>query len=166
MAIGKLPDSADEDAGADDGSLFAEINITPLTDVFLVMVVIFMVTALAEVEQTRKEQKQITQQQEQSEQEKKSGLKITLPQGKAQEIDTSKASLVLMIPMQGDVEIGGKAMHDADIDAVFAAAFQRDKGTQVILKADKGVPHGKVVNLMERAKGAGLTHLAIGTSGT
>src|SRR5882757_5473696 len=60
---------------------------------------------------------------------------------------------------------GGKPMKDADVDAVFAASFQRDKGTQVILKADKGVPHGKVVNLMERAKGAGLTHLAIGTSG-
>jgi len=164
MGLGKLPDSGDEDAGSDDG-LFAEINITPLTDVFLVMVVIFMVTALAEVEQTRKEQKQVAQQQEQTEQEKKSGLKINLPQGKAQEIDTSKASLVLMIPIQGDVEIGGKPIRDTDIDAVFSAAFQRDKGTQVILKADKGVPHGKVVNIMERAKGSGLTHLAIGTSG-
>ena len=97
MAIGMLRDGADDD-GSEDGndSLFAEINITPLTDVFLVMVVIFMVTALAEVEQTRKEQKQITQQNEQTEVEKRSGLKITLPQGKAQEIDTSKASLVLV----------------------------------------------------------------------
>jgi biopolymer transport protein ExbD len=164
MAIGKQPEFSDDSEEGGEG-LFAEINITPLTDVFLVMVVIFMVTALAEVEQTRKEQKQITQQNEQTEIEKKSGLKITLPQGKAQEIDTSKASLILMIPMQGDVEIGGKAMKDEDIDAVFSAAFQRDKGTQVILKADKGVQHGRVVNLMERAKGAGLTHLAIGTSG-
>ena len=164
MAIGKLPDAGDEDP-SDEGGLFAEINITPLTDVFLVMVVIFMVTALAEVEQTRNKQKQITQQQEQTEIEKKSGLKITLPPGKANEINTEEASLVLMVPMQGDVEIGGKPMHDADIDAVFAAAFQRDKGTQVILKADKEVAHGRVVNLMERAKSAGLTHLAIGTSG-
>jgi biopolymer transport protein ExbD len=162
MAIGKQPDFVDDSEEGGE-SIFAEINITPLTDVFLVMVVIFMVTALAEVEQTRKQQKQ--QQNEQTEVEKKSGLKITLPQGKAQEIDTSKASLILMIPMQGDVEIGGKPMKDDDIDAVFSAAFQRDKGTQVILKADKGVQHGRVVNLMERAKGAGLTHLAIGTSG-
>ena len=44
MAIGKLPD---EDSGAEDAggeSIFAEINITPLTDVFLVMVIIFMVS--------------------------------------------------------------------------------------------------------------------------
>jgi biopolymer transport protein ExbD len=162
----KLPDSSSgDDEDANDG-LFAEINITPLTDVFLVMVVIFMVTALAEVEQTRKEQKQNQQAQEQSDVEKRSGLKITLPQGKAQEIDTSKASLVITVPVQGDVEIGGKSMHDPDIDAVFLAAFQRDHNTQVILKADKGVAHGRVVNLMERAKDAGLTHLAIGTSGS
>jgi biopolymer transport protein ExbD len=34
-----------------------------------------------------------------------------------------------------------------------------------VLKADKGVAHGRVVNLMERAKQAGLTRLAIGTAG-
>jgi biopolymer transport protein ExbD len=163
MALGKLPD----DDAADEGSetIFAEINITPLTDVFLVMVIIFMLSALAVQVAAKKEKEKKVTQQEQSEVEKRSGLKITLPQGKAQEIDTSKASLVLMIPLTGDVEIGGKAMRDADMDAVFAAAFQRDKGTQVILKADKGVAHGRVVNLMERAKNAGLTHLAIGTSG-
>jgi biopolymer transport protein ExbD len=161
----KLPDASNDDEDGNDG-LFAEINITPLTDVFLVMVVIFMVTALAEVEQTRKEQKQSQQAQEQSEVEKRSGLRVNLPQGKAQEIDTSKASLVVMVPMQGDVEIGGKTMQDAKIDEVFLAAFQRDHNTQVILKADKGVAHGRVVNLMERAKDAGLTHLAIGTSGS
>jgi biopolymer transport protein ExbD len=57
MALGKLPDSQDE---ADEGGegIFADINITPLTDVFLVMVVIFMVTALAEVDQTRKQVEQ------------------------------------------------------------------------------------------------------------
>lgn len=166
MAIGKQPEFVDADDDDSGDSLFAEINITPLTDVFLVMVVIFMVTSLAEVEQTRKEQRQISEQTEQTEQEKKSGLRINLPQGKAQEIDTSKASLVVMIPLQGDIEVGGKVLNDAAIDSLFAAAFQRDKGTQVILKADKGVPHGKVVNLMERAKGAGLTRLAIGTSGS
>jgi biopolymer transport protein TolR len=162
----KLPDAGADDPEDGNDGLFAEINITPLTDVFLVMVVIFMVTALAEVEQTRKEQKQTQQEQQQTEVEKRSGLRITLPHGKAQEIDTSKASLVLTIPIQGDVDIGGKSMHDADIDSVFVAAFQRDHNTQVILKADKGVAHGRVVNLMERAKDAGLTHLAIGTSGS
>ena len=56
-------------------------------------------------------------------------------------------------------------MKDAEIDGLFRTAFARDKTTQVVLKADKGVAHGRVVNIMERAKAAGLTRLAIGTSG-
>ena len=97
--------------------------------------------------------------------EKKTGIKVNLPSGAAQEIDTSKASLVLVIPVSGDVAVGGKLMRDDQLNSLFQAAFQRDKTTQVVLKADKGVAHGRVVNIMERAKQAGLTRLAIGTSG-
>lgn len=166
MAIGKLPD--EDGGGGDEGggeSIFAEINITPLTDVFLVLLIIFMVSALAVQVEARREKRKVHEEQKQAEDEKKSGLKVNLPSGAAQEIDTSKQSLVLVIPLSGDVSIGGKVMHDDQLDAVFHAAFQRDKGTQVVLKADRGVAHGRVVNIMERAKQAGLTHLAIGTSG-
>jgi biopolymer transport protein ExbD len=164
MAIGKLPDSADEGDEGGDG-IFAEINITPLTDVFLVLVIIFMVSALAVQVEARQEKKKVADAQEQSEIEKRSGLKVNLPSGQAQEIDPSKASLVLVIPLTGDIDVGGKRIPDTEIDNLFRAAFARDKNTQVVLKADKGVQHGRVVNLMERAKQAGLTRLAIGTSG-
>jgi biopolymer transport protein ExbD len=164
MAIGKLPDAADEGDEGGDG-IFAEINITPLTDVFLVLVIIFMVSALAVQVEARQEKKKVAEAQEQSEVEKRSGLKVNLPSGQAQEIDPSKASLVLVIPLTGDIDVGGKRIPDADIENLFRAAYTRDKNTQVILKADKGVQHGRVVNLMERAKQAGLTRLAIGTSG-
>ena len=164
MAIGKLPDDdAGEEAGGE--SIFAEINITPLTDVFLVMLIIFMVSALAVQVEARQEKKKVKVEQEQAEIEKKSGLKVNLPSGAAQEIDTSKASLVLVIPLSGDVAVGGKQLPDDKLDELFRAAFVKDKTTQVVLKADKGVAHGRVVNLMERAKQAGLTRLAIGTSG-
>ena len=164
MALGKLPDQdGDEEGGGE--SIFAEINITPLTDVFLVMVIIFMVSALAVQVEARQEKKKVAEQQEQSEVEKRSGLKVNLPQGQAQEIDPSSKSLVLTVPLQGDVDVGGKRIPDAELDNLFRAAYARDKNTQVVLKADKGVQHGRVVNLMERAKQAGLTKLAIGTSG-
>jgi biopolymer transport protein ExbD len=164
MAIGKLPDDDGGEGGGE--SIFAEINITPLTDVFLVMLIIFMVSALAVQVEARQEKKKVKVEQEQAEIEKKSGLKVNLPSGAAQEIDTSKASLVILVPLSGDVVVGSKAMPDGQLDALFQAAFQRDKSTQVVLKADKGVAHGRVVNLMERAKQAGLTRLAIGTSGS
>jgi len=164
MAIGKQPDAGDDADGEGGESIFAEINITPLTDVFLVMVIIFMVSALAVQVERNQEKKKDRQEQVDQEKEKRSGLKVNLPSGAAQELDVSKSSLVLLVPIQGDVEVAGKPMADAELDNLFRVAYQRDKNTQVVLKADKGVQHGRVVNLMERAKAAGLTRLAIGTS--
>ncbi len=165
MALGKLPDVSPDDGDEGAEGIFAEINITPLTDVFLVMVIIFMVSALAVQVEARQEKKKASQAQEQEQIEKRSGLKVNLPQGQAQEIDPSKASLVLIIPITGDVDVGGKRIPDGELDNLFRAAYSRDKNTQVVLKADKGVQHGRVVNLMERAKQAGLSRLAIGTGG-
>ncbi len=161
---GRLPDSEDEDDGG--GGIFAEINITPLTDVFLVMVIIFMVSALAVQAEADQKQQEVEDVQEKLEAEKRSGLKINLPQGAAQEIDPTKASVVLLIPINGDVVIDGRTIADADLDNLFRAAFTRDKNTQVVIQADKGVQHGRVVNAMERARAAGLVRLMISTSGS
>jgi biopolymer transport protein ExbD len=160
----QLPDGTEDD---DDGGggIFAEINITPLTDVFLVLVIIFMVSALAVQAEAAQDKKRIAEVEEKVEAKERSGLKVNLPSGAAQEIDPTKASLVLLIPIEGDIAVDGKIVRDADIDNLFRAAFARDKTTQVVLQADKGVPHGRVVNVMERAKASGLTRLAIGTAG-
>jgi biopolymer transport protein ExbD len=167
MAIAKQPSDGggefDDEGGADAG-LFADINITPLTDVFLVLLIIFMISALAAQASARDKIKQADQVKEKVEQDKRSGLKVTLPTGAAQDIDPSKASLVLIIPVSGDLQANGKIVPEADIDNLLRAAYARDKTTQVVLQADRGVPHGRVVDLMERAKHAGLTRLAIGTS--
>ena len=162
---GKLPD-ADEDDGSSGGGIFAEINITPLTDVFLVMVIIFMVSALAVQAEADLKEQEVEDVLEKLDAEKRSGLKINLPQGAAQEIDPSRASVVLLIPINGDVVIDGKTIADADLDKVFHKAFTIDKNTQVVIQADKGVQHGRVVNAMERARAAGLVMLMISTSGS
>lgn len=154
--------NGDEEAGED--GLFAEINITPLTDVFLVLVIIFMVSALAVQAEAQQVQKEVAEEKEQSEQDKKSGLKVNLPSGAAQEIDLTKKSLVLIIPVSGDVVVNGTAVSDDQLDNMFRRAFMDDKATQVVIQADKGVQHGRVVNVMERAKQSGLTRLAIGTT--
>jgi len=161
----RLPDDGGDDEGGGGGGIFAEINITPLTDVFLVLLIIFMVSALAVQAEAQEQKKQTEDVIEKAEEAKRSGLKINLPSGAAQEIDPSKASLVLLIPVQGEIVVGGQTVVDKDLDNLFRAAFTRDKNTQVVLQADKGVPHGRVVNVMERAKAAGLTRLAIGTAG-
>jgi biopolymer transport protein ExbD len=154
--------NADEEGG--DDSLFAEINITPLTDVFLVLVIIFMVSALAVQAEAQQQKKEVAEEREQVEADKKSGLKVNLPSGAAQEIDLNKKSLILIIPVQGNIAVNGTQVEDAQLDNMFRRAFLDDKNTQVVIQADKGVQHGRVVNVMERAKAAGLTRLAIGTT--
>ncbi len=98
-------------------------------------------------------------------QEKRSGIKIVLPSGSSQEIDVAALSLVVEIGSDGTIVVAGKPFSGTDLDRVFQSAYQRSKDTQVVLKASKGVPHGLVVSVMERAKQAGLTRLAIQTSG-
>jgi biopolymer transport protein ExbD len=163
MAGGLPDDDAEETEAA--GGIFAEINITPLTDVFLVMVIIFMVSALAVQAEAQQDKKRVAEVVEEVEAKQRSGLKVNLPSGAAQEIDPTKASLVLIIPVEGEIAVDGKLVRDADIDNLFRAAFAKDQTTQVVLQADKGVAHGRVVNVMERAKAAGLVKLAIGTAG-
>lgn len=96
--------------------------------------------------------------------EKRSGIKVDLPAGTAAEIDVAAASLVLEVPIAGDVVVAGKRVTDAELDKVLQAAYARGKDTQVIIRAEKGVQHGRVVGIMEKAKAVGLTRLAIQTS--
>ncbi|MEZ4367755.1 MAG: biopolymer transporter ExbD [Kofleriaceae bacterium] len=165
MAIGgPADDGADPDDGeGGGGGLFADINITPLTDVFLVMVIIFMVSALAAQVDKQDVRRKVREVVDKIEAEKRSGLKVNLPAGDAQELDTSKESLTLTIPVDGDVVVGGRPIADAELDNLLSAAYLRDHDMQVVLSADQGVSHGRVVGIMERAKRAGLSRLAIGT---
>jgi biopolymer transport protein ExbD len=167
VAAAKQLDDEDVDVDGYSGGagLFADINITPLTDVFLVMLIIFMISALAVQAQAKRKVDKV---EEQVAAEKRSGLKVNLPSGAAQEIDPTKDSIVLIVPVSGEVMMNDRGVNriiaEADIDALFRAAFANNKMTQVVLQADKGVQHGRVVNLMERAKKVGLSRLAIGTS--
>ena len=154
--------NGDEEAGED--GIFAEINITPLTDVFLVMVIIFMISAVAVQVEAREKQREVAVEKQKTEAEKKSGLKVNLPSGASQEIDLSKKSLIIVVPVNGDIVANGTVVKPDQLDNLFRRAFLDDKNTQVVIQADKGVQHGRVVDVMERAKGAGLTRLAIGTT--
>jgi biopolymer transport protein ExbD len=152
VAIGGLTEKDIE--GAEE-TLFADINITPLTDIFLLLVVILIVSSSVTVEKIQEEQRA----------EKSSGLKVNLPSGEAQEIDPGRKSLVVSIQKDGAIIVDDRRVEEKDLERMFQAAFNRDNQTQVVLRADSGVSHGVVVNVMERAKGVGLSRLAIATAG-
>lgn len=151
MAMG-MPQDADLEGGEE--GIFAEINITPLTDIFLVLVIILIVSGSATVEKVKEEQRV----------EKSSGLNINLPTGQAKQIDPGSNSLVVSIQKDGTILVDDKRIADDKLKGLFMSTFLRDKNTQVVLRADAGVNHGLVVSVMERANSVGLSRLLIATS--
>jgi len=144
MALGRLP----EEEAEGGGGIFAEINITPLTDIFLVLLIIFMVSSSVMVETASRQ-----------------GVKVNLPKGATKDIDPGAKSLVVSITKGGAMTIAGQPVQDADLKNLFKSAVAKDPSTQVIIEADEGVIHGTVVHVMEMAKDAGLVRLAIATRG-
>jgi len=159
MAIG-MPhsdgDGTTDPASDDFGAIFAEINITPLTDVILVLLIIVMFYAASAV--TRAERKAERQAAAQ-----RSGLKINLPDGAAQEIEPGATSLIIGILANGEVFVNGQQIKDADLDVIFQNNFAKDKDTQIVIQADGDAAHRRVVGVMERAKNVGLRRIAIAT---
>lgn len=143
MALGRLPD---EEMG--EGGIFADINITPLTDIFLVLLIIFMVSSSVMVDTAQR-----------------SGVKVNLPKGAAQEIDPGAKSLVISVTQAGEILIAGKKVKPEDLPPLFQSTFAKEPSTQVVIEADEGVKHGLVVQIMNSAKTVGLQRLAIATKG-
>lgn len=146
MAMGKTPGSND-DEGAE--GVFAEINITPLTDIFLVLLIIFMVTSTVIVQQGPGGGA-------------KAGLKVNLPKGGATDVTARSTDLSVAVLADGRFVLSGNVVTEEELRTAFDKAKGDNPDTLVIVQADEGVPHGTVVQVMELAKQAGLAQLAIG----
>jgi biopolymer transport protein ExbD len=142
MAMGKLPGGED----LEDEGIFAEINITPLTDIFLVLLIIFMVTSSVMADAGAR-----------------SGMKVNLPKGATREVTPSAKDVTIAITSDGKMVVRGKAVDAAELARIFAEAKQANADTQVIVQADESTHHGRVVSVMELARTAGLNKLAIAT---
>jgi biopolymer transport protein ExbD len=147
VALGKVPGSEPEENG--DG-VFAEINITPLTDIFLVLLIIFMVTSTVIVRQAD------------GAGGAQAGIKVNLPSGGAAETVSGRKDLPVAVLADGRIVLAGVVVSAEELSAEFDRARAEGEDTLVIVQADEGVPHGKVVEVMEAAKRAGLGQLAIG----
>jgi biopolymer transport protein ExbD len=147
MAMGKTPGNHE---GEGDEGVFAEINITPLTDIFLVLLIIFMVTSSVIVQQGPGGGA-------------KAGLKVNLPKGAASADVTARTSdLSVAVLADGRFVLGGNVVTEEELKRAFDTARTESPDTVVIVQADEGVPHGTVVQVMELAKQSGLAQLAIG----
>lgn len=145
MAMSGPSGGGDEDEVG--GSIFADINITPLTDIFLVLLIIFMVTTTAIAEAGQE----------------KGGFKVNLPRGGKGDAGAIPQDLAVAILADGRTVIGGKVLDEGALKDAFSDAHGRNPELVVLIQADEGVSHGRVVHVMELARGVGLTRLAIAT---
>ena len=131
MAIGKFDDKTDED-------IVAEINITPLTDIFLVLLIIFMITSSALIE---------------------SGANINLPE--VSKTETVSRNVVVALTTSGKIFINEKEIAKDNFEAELKKALDASNTKVVILEGDKDALLGDAVKLISQAKEAGAKEIAI-----
>ena len=122
----------------DKGSApMSEINMTPLIDVMLVLVVIFIITAplLA------------------------STIKLELPKTDAAKPNDAPRFVMLVVDKAGQTFIDDKAIAFSELPARFGQIAQQNPDTELQLRADEAVPYGRVVEVMGAAQKAGLNRL-------
>ena len=135
MALGSLGNGR----GGGRRSIVAEINVTPLTDVFLVLLIIFMITTSAMVKPA-----DVDLPQTQNEEQETKGVMVTMT--------PSKEVFVNERPVSGD---------DATMVTVLKDALAKSSEKVVILAGDRSVVLGEVVRVLGLAKEAGATGFAL-----
>jgi biopolymer transport protein ExbD len=143
---------ADGDHAAEVGNeaVVAEINITPLTDVFLVLLIIFMVTSTALVE---------------SEVASRAGMKVVLPKANAAgPVSQRRSDPVLTVTKANELYLGSKKVDVANLEAEIRKALGEVGSETLLIRGDKSVLLGAAVDIMSTAKKAGASHIAILTA--
>ena len=126
-------------AQADD-DFVAEINVTPFVDVMLVLLIIFMVTAPMMTE----------------------GLDVSLPKVETSEVlPTDDDNILLTVKTGGVIFLNQHKTVVASLAEAITSLEYRDK--QIFVRADKDVPYGKVMEVMDRLRGAGMTKVGLVT---
>lgn len=115
----------------------SDINVTPLVDVMLVLLVIFIITAplLA------------------------SAIKLDLPKTDAAKPSDPPKSITLVIDPAGQVYVNDQPVSVAQLRSTLVETAEANPQTEVQLRADKGVPYGRVVEVIGDAQQAGLSRI-------
>ena len=137
--------TADEPDDFADGSeaIFAEINITPLTDVILVLLIIFMVSSSAMLDAAREGR-----------------LDLSLPKattGTAEEA----APLMVDLAQDGRITVSGETTGEDEIADTLKRMYSENPARALVLQADGELPHRKVVHIIDLARSAGFAKVQI-----
>ena len=130
-----IPTSGDDDA------VMAELNVTPLVDVMLVLLVIFIITAPLIVPQS---------------------MKIVLPKTQAVAQQDLAKNTSLVITAQGEMRLDDRVVDEAQLGAALKSRTSEPK-FQLQVQADEKVPYGRVAQVMAVAQSSGVTRLSFVT---
>ena len=117
----------------------AEINVTPLVDVMLVLLIIFMVTAPM----------------------LSMGIDVNLPRVKAKSVDVAEEKLVLTVSETREIFLNKTKMPLGELKSKLEAIFSNRIDREIFLRADKNVPYGFVVEVMSEGRKAGVDKLGM-----
>ena len=92
------------------------------------------------------------------------GIKVNLPESSTEEIVREKEEIIIMMKQGNEVVVNNKSVSLEQLFLMLSQSAQKDKDALVIIQADEKVSHGNVVKVMDTAKRAGLTRLAIATT--
>lgn len=136
MSMGKMSGGD----GEDDDDIVSEINMTPLIDIMLVLLVVFMVSSSVALE---------------------SGMDIELPKTALTNEKKEAEILVISLSKDGNVAVHGKAVKAEEISRKIASSLLELKTDSVILEGDTSANLGKAIELMDMAKVAGAKNFSI-----
>ena len=131
-------------SGGGEGDLMAEINVTPLVDVMLVLLIIFMITAPM----------------------MNTGVDIDLPSVTAQNIEDPEGKLVMSIAANRSIKLGGTDVKWADLEAKLKTNERVQRESQIYIEADKELPYAVVITAMAIAKNANVSKVMMLTEPT
>ncbi len=123
-------------------SPMSEINVTPMVDVMLVLLIIFMVTAPL-----------LT-----------AGVQVDLPESKAEALEQDQEPVAISIDGSGGIFIDEAAVPDAALSGrlqQLAAGSSQEGGPRIYLRADRGLDYGRVMQVMGEINRAGLRRVAL-----
>jgi biopolymer transport protein ExbD len=129
-----------------DADIMAEINITPLTDIFLVLLIIFMVTSSV-----------LTN----------NGVDVNLPTASPQTAQSQPEGVVISLLPRGKMAVNGLAIEPGDygtLEASVTKAFTQTTSRLVILEGDREAFLGSAIEVMDSARKAGAEKFAIATA--
>ena len=139
MAITGIPTG--DERSSEDAAIVAEINITPLTDIFLVLLIIFMVTSTVAQHE---------------------GKNIDLPEATQSE-ETPPKSVTVSIDTDGVIKVNDAIVPSGMLDQMIGKALDQAQEKIVVLKGDKSVLLGRAVNILDIAQQKGAKGIALAT---